>query len=141
MDPKSHWERIYTSQAPNQVSWYRRHLETSVALIERAAGDRSSSIIDVRGGESTLVDDLVVRGFQNITVLDISESAIEATKRGWDRLPTRFTGSPEILLRSSWSPGLTMYGTTGPFFTSSQTRNSAWHTLDKSCDRLSQAVM
>lgn len=81
MDTKSHWEKIYTSQAPNQVSWYPRHLETSVALIERAAGDRSSSIIDVGGGESTLVDALVVRGFQNITVLDVSESAIEATKK------------------------------------------------------------
>lgn len=81
MDTKSHWEKIYTTRAPNQVSWYRPHLETSLALIERAAPDRSSSIIDVGGGESTLVDDLVVRGFQNITVLDVSESAIEATRK------------------------------------------------------------
>ena len=81
MDTKSHWEKIYTTKAPNQVSWYRPHLETSLALIERAATDRSSSIIDVGGGESTLVDDLVVRGFQNITVLDVSESAIVATKK------------------------------------------------------------
>lgn len=81
MDTKSHWEKIYKTKAPNQVSWYRRHLETSLALVERAAADRSSSIIDVGGGESTLVDDLVARGFQNITVLDVSESAIEATKK------------------------------------------------------------
>ena len=81
MDTRSHWEKIYTTKAPNQVSWYRPHLETSLALIERAAGDPSVSIIDVGGGESTLVDDLLARGFQNITVLDVSESAIEATKK------------------------------------------------------------
>lgn len=63
------------------MSWYRPHLETSLALIERAAKDFGASIIDVGGGESTLVDDLLARGFQEITVLDVSEVAIEATKK------------------------------------------------------------
>jgi 2-polyprenyl-3-methyl-5-hydroxy-6-metoxy-1,4-benzoquinol methylase len=80
MDVRTHWEKIYTTKAPDQVSWYRPHLETSLALIERAAADRSASIIDVGGGESTLVDDLLAHEFRNITVLDVSESAIEATK-------------------------------------------------------------
>jgi hypothetical protein len=54
---KTHWENIYATKAPNQVSWYRPHLEMSLSLIERAAGGVSASIIDVGGGESTLVDD------------------------------------------------------------------------------------
>jgi SAM-dependent methyltransferase len=81
MDARTHWERIYTTKAPDQVSWYRPHLETSLALIKRSALGPSSSIIDVGGGESTLVDDLLVGGFQNITVLDVSQAAVEATKQ------------------------------------------------------------
>jgi len=81
MDAKAHWEKVYTTKAPDAVSWYRRHLETSLALIERAAVACSASIIDVGGGESTLVDDLLLRGYKNITVLDISQSAIDLTKR------------------------------------------------------------
>ena len=81
MDVRTHWEKIYTTKAPDQVSWYRPHLETSLALIERASVDRSASIIDVGGGESTLVDDLLAHGFRNITVLDVSGRAIEATKK------------------------------------------------------------
>ena len=81
MDPRSHWEQVYSTKAPNLVSWFRPHLEMSLSLIERAAADRSASIIDVGGGESTLVDDLLVRKFSNITVLDISQTAIEVTKQ------------------------------------------------------------
>src|SRR5579863_6295146 len=80
MDIKTHWEKVYSTKAPDQVSWYRPHLETSLSLIERAAGGVSASIIDVGGGESTLVDDLLARGYQNITVLDISQTAIDVTK-------------------------------------------------------------
>jgi 2-polyprenyl-3-methyl-5-hydroxy-6-metoxy-1,4-benzoquinol methylase len=80
MDVRTHWEKIYSTKAPNQVSWYRPHLETSLALIKRAAGDRRASIIDVGGGESTLIDDLVEQGFQNITVLDVSQAAIDVSK-------------------------------------------------------------
>jgi 2-polyprenyl-3-methyl-5-hydroxy-6-metoxy-1,4-benzoquinol methylase len=81
MDQRRHWETVYTKKAPEAVSWYRPHLETSLALIERAAEGYSASIIDVGGGESTLVDDLLARGYQNITVLDISETAIDVTKK------------------------------------------------------------
>ena len=81
MDTKTHWEKIYGAKAPDQVSWYRPHLETSLALIERAAPGTSASIIDVGGGESTLVDDLLARGYQNITILDISQVAIETAKQ------------------------------------------------------------
>jgi len=81
VDPKTHWDKIYTTQAPESVSWYRAHLETSLALIERAAASRSANIVDIGGGESTLVDDLLLRGYKNLTVLDVSQTAIEVTKR------------------------------------------------------------
>ena len=81
MDTKRHWEKVYTANAPDSVSWYRAHLETSLALIERAAFARSSSIIDIGGGESTLVDDLLLRGYKNLTVLDVSRTAIEVTRK------------------------------------------------------------
>jgi 2-polyprenyl-3-methyl-5-hydroxy-6-metoxy-1,4-benzoquinol methylase len=82
MDVRAHWEKIYEAKAPDAVSWYRPHLETSLALIEDAAGaERSAAIIDVGGGESTLVDDLLAHGFQDITVLDISATAFEVTKK------------------------------------------------------------
>jgi SAM-dependent methyltransferase len=81
MDTQNHWEKIYIEKAPNTVSWFRPHLETSLDLIGRLAPGRQVSIIDVGGGESTLVDDLLARAYQNITVLDISQTAIEANKQ------------------------------------------------------------
>jgi 2-polyprenyl-3-methyl-5-hydroxy-6-metoxy-1,4-benzoquinol methylase len=81
MNVETHWEKIYREKAPDAVSWYRPHLETSLALIEKAAPERGVSIIDVGGGESTLVDDLLAHGYQNITVLDVSNTAIDVTKK------------------------------------------------------------
>jgi ubiquinone/menaquinone biosynthesis C-methylase UbiE len=81
MDTRNHWEKIYKTKTPEAVSWYRPHLETSFRLIERAASRPSSSIIDVGGGESTLVDDLLARGYENLTVLDVSETALDVTKK------------------------------------------------------------
>ena len=81
MDTRTHWEKIYKTKTPEIVSWYRPHLETSLGLIERAASEYSASIIDVGGGESTLVDDLLARGYGNLTVLDVSQTAVDVTKK------------------------------------------------------------
>lgn len=81
MDMKTHWEKVYKEKAPESVSWYRPHLETSLGLIERATKEHSSAIIDVGGGESTLIDDLLLRGYKNLTVLDISPTAIDVNKK------------------------------------------------------------
>lgn len=81
MDRKAHWEKVYGTKAPDAVSWYRPHLETSLALVERAAPERGAAIIDVGGGASTLVDDLLERGYRNLTVLDISQKAIDAARK------------------------------------------------------------
>jgi len=80
MDASLHWEKIYTTKAPDAVSWYRSHLERSLGLIESASPDRSARIIDVGGGASTLVDDLVARGYRNLTILDVSQTALDVTK-------------------------------------------------------------
>lgn len=81
MATQAHWEQVYGTKAPTEVSWFRPHLDTSLSLIERLVVDPAASIIDVGGGESTLVDDLLSRGYRNLTVLPISPTAIEHTKR------------------------------------------------------------
>lgn len=80
MNEEEHWNRIYGGKAPDEVSWYRPHLERSLAFIQEAALDQDAAIIDVGGGASTLVDDLLDRGFRNVTVLDISPAAIDRAK-------------------------------------------------------------
>jgi 2-polyprenyl-3-methyl-5-hydroxy-6-metoxy-1,4-benzoquinol methylase len=80
-ETKAHWEGIYRRLPADAVSWYRPHLETSLEMIERVAGGRAASIIDVGGGESTLVDDLLARGYDRVTVLDISETALAECKK------------------------------------------------------------
>jgi SAM-dependent methyltransferase len=81
MDARSHWEQVYATKGPEEVSWFRPHLERSLELIERAAPDRLSSILDVGAGQSTLVDDLLGLGYENITVLEISQAALDALKK------------------------------------------------------------
>jgi len=78
---KTHWDTVYRTKAPDAVSWYRPHLETSIDLIQRVAPDSSASIIDIGGGESTLVDDLLAKGYRDVSVLDISPTAIEVARK------------------------------------------------------------
>ena len=75
---EAHWEKVYLSKAADAVSWYRPHLELSLNLIVHVAGGSSAAILDIGGGASTLVDDLLDRGYQNLTVLDISPAALTA---------------------------------------------------------------
>lgn len=81
MNEQHHWDTVYKTKAPDALSWYRPHLDKSLQLIERAALSQSASIIDIGGGEATLVDDLVGGGYRNITVLDISQTALEVAQR------------------------------------------------------------
>ena len=79
-DKQQHWETVYRTKAPDAVSWYRPHLDTSLALIERAAPDRNAAVLDVGGGASTLVDDLLARGYRDLSVLDISAAALNVAR-------------------------------------------------------------
>ena len=88
MSEREHWEQVYGRKAPDQVSWYRLHLDRSLALIERAGLSENAEIIDVGGGASTLVDDLLDRGYSHITVLDLSSAALAAAR---ERLGSRAT--------------------------------------------------
>jgi len=85
MDRDRHWQKVYSAKSPEEMSWYEPHLTTSLEWIIEAASSHSSSIIDVGGGASTLVDDLHADGFRSLTVLDISSTAIA---RSQERLGT-----------------------------------------------------
>ena len=80
MGMQSHWERIYQTKSPEQTSWYQPHLQTSLDWIADAAPDRSAAIIDVGGGQSTLVDDLLTLQYRALTVLDVAEAAIRSSQ-------------------------------------------------------------
>ena len=78
---KQHWEDIFQANTDQQKSWYQSYPSTSIALIEDLHPDKNSAIIDVGGGDSRLVDGLLEKGYNNITVLDISSNAIENAKK------------------------------------------------------------
>jgi SAM-dependent methyltransferase len=78
--PKQHWEKVYATKDPREVGWYQPHLEKSLQLIRDSGARPDGRIIDVGGGASTLVDDLLKAGYRSVTVLDISAAALEKTK-------------------------------------------------------------
>jgi len=86
MDSKSHWETVYANKGPQDVSWYTPHLQRSLAYIQRTGLPTTASIIDVGAGEATLVDDLLGAGYRDVTVMDISSTALQACR---DRLGDR----------------------------------------------------
>ncbi|MGC2457821.1 MAG: class I SAM-dependent methyltransferase [Gallionellaceae bacterium] len=81
MDLKQHWDEIYSSKAPDTVSWFQEHADLSVRLIHNTGLGKGAAIIDVGGGTSTLVDDLVAEGYTDLTVLDLSSTAIAVSKQ------------------------------------------------------------
>ncbi|MGO4808550.1 class I SAM-dependent methyltransferase [Cupriavidus sp. 2MCAB6] len=80
MQSKEHWERVYTAKGPTSVSWFQEHARQSVELIRQTGVAPDAAMIDVGGGASTLVDDLVGEGYTNLTVLDLSDAALSAAK-------------------------------------------------------------
>lgn len=81
IDSKTHWDEVYKTKQFNQVSWYQPHLEVSLELVARAAPQLDSHIIDVGAGESTLVDDLLERGYHKLYAEDISSGAFDVAKK------------------------------------------------------------
>lgn len=77
---KEHWEKVYETKQPHEVSWTQEVPKTSLDFIHSFNLPKTASIIDIGGGDSRLVDHLINEGFQNISVLDISEKAIERAK-------------------------------------------------------------
>jgi SAM-dependent methyltransferase len=81
MSGKAHWENIYATKSAGELSWHRDRLDTSLELIERAHLPGNAAIIDVGGGASTLVDDLLRMGFRDVTVLDLSSGALAQSRQ------------------------------------------------------------
>jgi len=79
-DRQSHWENVYTTKSEAEVSWFQETPALSCDLLNFVGATRTSSIIDIGGGASRLVDSLVAQGYENVTVLDLSEAALAAAK-------------------------------------------------------------
>jgi SAM-dependent methyltransferase len=77
---QAHWSRVYATKSPDSVSWYRAHLEVALDLLAQAGLETQSRVIDVGGGTSTLVDDLLARGVRHVTVLDVAPEALAVSR-------------------------------------------------------------
>lgn len=86
---ETHWEGVYSSKSASDVSWFQEHAEVSLRLIKNTGVGPSAAIIDVGGGASVLVDDLLAGGYSRLTVLDISPSALAVSV---ERLGARANG-------------------------------------------------
>ena len=82
-EQQEHWEKVYKTKAPDAVSWLQEHATRSLEMIQSIGAASNAQIIDVGGGASTLVDDLLTSGFKHVSVLDLSASALEVVR---DRL-------------------------------------------------------
>ena len=80
LDRKKHWETLYETKNPNQVSWTQETPKTSLDFIHSYGLMKTAKIIDIGGGDSKLVDYLLYEGFENVTVLDISAKSLEKAK-------------------------------------------------------------
>lgn len=78
---KKHWETVYETKNPDQVSWTQDVPKTSLDFIHSFGLAKTAKVIDIGGGDSKLVDFLLDEGFENVTVLDISAKALEKAKQ------------------------------------------------------------
>lgn len=101
MERRDHWEQVYSTRQAEKLGWYRPRLDTSLSWIMELDLDKDAALIDVGGGASTLVDDLIDAGFESLTVLDVADSALNAAKKRLGRqsdlvmwLPVDITAYP-----------------------------------------------
>tara|TARA_R100001244_G_scaffold6593_15_gene8024 strand:- start:2643 stop:3254 length:612 start_codon:yes stop_codon:yes gene_type:complete len=81
MTKSDHWNRVYDEKAHEDVSWFQSHPSVSLAAIDRHGARTEDALIDIGGGESLLIDHLAARGWTDLTVLDISASALAVAKQ------------------------------------------------------------
>jgi SAM-dependent methyltransferase len=84
-----HWESVYGRKQVDQVSWFRPHLDQSLAYVERAALPLDAAIIDVGAGAATFIDDLLAKGYSRLTAVDLSATALDIAR---NRLGERGAG-------------------------------------------------
>lgn len=81
METAAHWEHVYASRPSDAVSWYQSHAALSLEFLRRIGAGPGTRVIDVGGGASTLVDDLLLRGMEDVTVLDISAAGLAVARQ------------------------------------------------------------
>jgi hypothetical protein len=103
MEPREHWRQVYEAKKPGEVSWYQAEPLPSLEALDRIAASPPMSLVDVGAGASTFVDALLDRGWGDITLVDIAEPALEATRL---RLGDRAAKvSWEVIDVRYWRPG------------------------------------
>lgn len=80
MDRKQHWDTVYTTKAANEVSWFQDNPALSLDLIDQSGMPKTAALVDIGGGASRLVDTLLAQNYSDVTVLDIAEPALAASK-------------------------------------------------------------
>src|SRR5215212_1051893 len=83
-DRQAHWDNVYRTKGENEVSWFQQSPAPSLELILQAGATHASAIIDIGGGASRLVDHLIEQGFEDVSVLDLSDAPTESN--GWWRM-------------------------------------------------------
>lgn len=99
---QAHWENVYARKGENEVSWFQENPSLSLELMAQVGANGASAIIDIGGGASRLVDHLADRGFEDVTVLDLSDAALRAARA---RLANRAARVHWIVADvSAWQP-------------------------------------
>ena len=83
LDRKQHWDHVYATKREKDVSWFEAEASLSLALINSYSETPRDAVIDIGGGASRLAGGLLDAGYSDITVLDISREALDASKRRW----------------------------------------------------------
>ena len=81
INKKQHWENVFATKSETEVSWYQEKPETSLQFFERNNIPKNANILEIGGGDSYLIDNLLEQGYGSLTLLDISENAIERIKK------------------------------------------------------------
>lgn len=102
---QAHWQNVYLTKPVDTVSWYRPHLDVSLELLELAGVTSDSRLIDVGGGASTLVDDLLDRGMRHLTILDVSPQALAIARRRIGPRESKVAWVASDVLAASLPPG------------------------------------
>ncbi|AZI69146.1 class I SAM-dependent methyltransferase [Cloacibacterium normanense] len=81
INKKQHWENVFATKKETEVSWYQEKPETSLQFFERNNIPKTAKILEIGGGDSYLIDNLLLQDYESLTLLDISENAIERIKK------------------------------------------------------------
>ena len=106
MDSKAHWETIYKTKQPHEVSWFQREAEISLKLIRQVAPLPTPAILDVGGGASTLVDGLLAAEYRRVTVLDLASAALDQARGRLGAAARRVTWREADILTAELSPAV-----------------------------------